>query len=101
MATGTSSGAPPPPTQGQKQAEGIYTVEGLRNLAGVRRPFLVEDVVLMGSTNIVIGDSGLGKTALVMQAGLCVSSGRPFLGHPVVEGPVLYCDGESNKDEFI
>jgi hypothetical protein len=88
-------------TPTEKETAGIYTIAGLRRQAGVRRSFLIEDLLLMGSTNILIGDSGLGKTPLLMQAGLCISSGRAFLGHSVVQGPVLYCDGESNIHEFI
>jgi hypothetical protein len=70
-------------------------------MATARREFRIEDLLLDRSVNILVGDSGLGKTPFGIQAGLCVASGTPFLGQAVVQGPVLYCDAESNMKDFI
>src|SRR6516165_2798549 len=42
----------------------------------------------------LIGDSGLGKSPLLMQAAACVATGTPFLGLPVRQGKVLVNDHE-------
>jgi RecA-family ATPase len=50
----------------------------------------------------VVGDSGLGKTPLGIQLGVCVAAGLPFMGLQVSQrGPVLYCDAESDPSGFL
>lgn len=63
-------------------------------------PSLVHGLIGAGTVNLLIGDSGLGKTALGVQLGMCVAGGVPFLGRPVEQGPVLYVDAESAQDGF-
>jgi hypothetical protein len=43
----------------------------------------------------LIGDSGLGKSPLLMQAAVCVATGTPFLGMKVRQGKVLLNDHEN------
>ena len=62
-----------------------YIVEGL---------FPAEDV------HGACGDSGLGKTPWAYQLGLCVATGKPFLGFPVQQGRVLYFDGENGLEQI-
>jgi hypothetical protein len=52
------------------------------------------------SVNIIVGDSGLGKTPLLVQKGLCVAAGIPFLGQPCRKGRVLYVDYENGLAGF-
>ena len=53
------------------------------------------------SLNLLAGDSGLGKTPLALQLALCKASGKPFLDNASEPaGPVLYCDFESDGDDF-
>lgn len=61
---------------------------------------IVEDMVQEDSVNILVGDSGIGKTPLLMQLGLCVSAGLPFLGLATRPGPVLYVDHENAKSDL-
>ena len=81
---------------------GIYTPEMLE--AGLKTdataPFLVEGLLQMNSLNLLVGDSGLGKTPLAIQMGICIAAGIDFLGRKVEKGPVLYCDAESRKSDF-
>lgn len=56
---------------------------------------IIDGLIPEQSVNIVIGDSGLGKTALMLEMALCVASGKPFLGLPVRQGAVLYVDYEN------
>lgn len=50
--------------------------------------------------NLIVGDSGIGKTPLLIQMGIAVASGLPFFGRPTVPGRVLYVDCESSVDSF-
>lgn len=63
-------------------------------------PSLVQGILGESSVNLLIGDSGLGKTALGVQLGMCVAGGIPFLGRPTTQGTVLYIDAESAQDGF-
>jgi hypothetical protein len=46
--------------------------------------------------NILVGDSGIGKSALAYQLGLAVASGSPFLEMPTTLGKVLLVDFENS-----
>lgn len=63
--------------------------------------WVVDKLLMQGTTNLLVGDSGLGKTPLAITLGLSVAAGVPFLGRPTHKGVVLYCDGESNMKRFI
>lgn len=81
---------------------GIYTpatlVEAVKKDA--KKPFLVDGLLRPRSVNLLVGDSGLGKTPLAIQMGVSIAAGRPLLGRAVQQGRVLYCDAESGKAEF-
>jgi hypothetical protein len=81
--------------------EGIFDYESLRGLASQQRDYRIDRLVPIRSIGVRVGDSGLGKTALSMMEGLAVASGRPFLGHGVAQGRVLYCDAESGAHECV
>lgn len=57
--------------------------------------YLIEGLLPSRTLGIVVGDSGLGKSPLLYQMGLCVAAGVPFLGRPVYKGRVLYFDYEN------
>ena len=46
---------------------------------------------------IVFGGSGEGKTFVVADAALCISTGHDYHGHAVDQGPVVYISGEGNS----
>jgi hypothetical protein len=56
---------------------------------------LIYGLIPRRSLGIVVGHSNLGKSPLLYQAGICVASGCPFLGHDVRRGRVLYLDFEN------
>jgi hypothetical protein len=60
---------------------------------------IVSGLVPEQSVNIWAGDSGLGKSALLIQLGICVAAGLPFLGQEVRKGPnrVLLADFENSR----
>jgi len=57
--------------------------------------YVLADWVPCGSVNILVGDSGLGKSPLLYQLAMCVASGRPFLGLRTIKGKVIYFDYEN------
>jgi len=51
------------------------------------------------SVSMLVGDSGLGKSPLAYQLGLCVAEGIPFLGMATEQGPVIYADFENGLQD--
>lgn len=51
---------------------------------------LLEDRGLLS----VIGDSGVGKSAVVLDMAACIVAGKPWKGRDVIQSPVLYVAGE-------
>jgi hypothetical protein len=49
---------------------------------------------------LFVGDSGLGKTPLLVMCGMAVAAGVDFLGHRVTPGPVIYGDAEMGIQAF-
>jgi hypothetical protein len=57
--------------------------------------YLIDGILPTRSIGLLVGDSGLGKSALLYQAAICIAGGVPFLGHTVRQGRVLYLDYEN------
>ena len=62
---------------------------------------VVEALIPEASICLAAGDSGLGKSAWAYQLGMCVASSKPFLGHSVKQGPVLYIDLENGREGIL
>jgi KaiC/GvpD/RAD55 family RecA-like ATPase len=103
----TSTPSPPPdsrPDPGAKlllqlkKRHGIYQdrelAECLRALPAAG--YLVDGLLQPCSVNILVGDSGIGKSALVYQLALAVAAGKPFLGHSCRPGKVVLVDYENS-----
>jgi hypothetical protein len=60
---------------------------------------LVEGLIRARSVSVLIGDSGLGKSPLAYQLGLCVAAGVPFLGFNTHQGLVVYADHENGAKD--
>lgn len=54
----------------------------------------VPDLVPRRGMGLVFGESGTGKTFLVLDLALSIASGLPFLGRDVKQGRVVYVAGE-------
>jgi hypothetical protein len=61
-----------------------------------RTHYRVDGLIPTSSVNILVGDSGIGKSPLVSQMALAVASGTPFLGQPTRQGKVLFMDYENS-----
>src|SRR5437016_4039871 len=83
------------------QTYGMYTGQALDSLKGkTAEPDLVAGWLPVRSVNILIGDSGVGKTPLAYQLGLCVAAGLPFLGAATRRGRVLILDFENGARDW-
>lgn len=88
-------------TPSELEALGIFTPKTLVSQAKEEPAWTVEGLFQATSVNLLIGDSGLGKTPLMVQLGVSVAAGLPFLGRPVRRGTVLYADFESSAKQFL
>jgi RecA/RadA recombinase len=57
---------------------------------------LVQGLIPPCSVNIMVGDSGIGKSPMAYQLGLSVAAGTPFLGMRTRPGKVAVIDYENN-----
>ena len=60
---------------------------------------LVEGLIPRRAVTFLIGDSGLGKSPLAYQLGLCVAAGAPFAGMKTEPGLVVMVDYENGLEE--
>jgi len=58
--------------------------------------YLIDGFLQPCSVNILVGDSGIGKSALVYQLALAVATGKPFLGQSCRPGKVVLVDYENS-----
>lgn len=56
--------------------------------------YLIDGLIEDRALSAVVGASGAGKSAVVLDMILCVSKGLPWKGHPVKRTRVLYIAGE-------
>lgn len=76
----------------------------LSTLAGEPIPeqkWIIRDMIPAGEPVLFSGDGGLGKSQLLLQLGVAVSTGEPWIGNPVQQrGPVIYLSCEDDKDHL-
>jgi len=63
--------------------------------------YLVEGWIPTRSVGFLLGDSGLGKSALMYQLGICVATGSSFLGHATRKGRVVIADFENGISDVL
>lgn len=77
-------------------AEGFDGPKTLKVKSQKTYPFLMDELFQYGTFNLLVGNSGVGKSPLLAQMGISIASGRDFLNRKIlVPGTVLYLDGES------
>lgn len=86
---------PLPPREPPAQMH-IYAANTLYGKQIEATPMIVRDMIPVGLT-VLAGQPKRGKSWLALALGLCVTQGRPFLGHEVRRGAVLYLDIESRE----
>jgi hypothetical protein len=60
------------------------------------RQWLIPAILPKEGIALIFGPPGCGKSFLTMNWSLCIASGRSWLGHPVLRGPVAYIAGEGS-----
>ena len=66
----------------------ILSVTQLRSLPPPE--WLVDEILPASSFAFLYGPSGVGKSFVALDLALSIATGRPWHGHPVKQGPVLY-----------
>jgi hypothetical protein len=89
-----------PPTITPKLLElGLHTPDSLDRVCAAEdhRQWIVDGLISQGSVNLAAGDSGLGKSPLFYQLGICIAAGIPWLGVNTSPGRVIYVDLENGE----
>ena len=73
----------------------LYTAAEL--LALPPPTFLIERVLPEGGFSVLYGASGTFKTFVALDMALCVATGRPWHGHAVQQGFVIYISAEGGR----
>lgn len=60
------------------------------------RQWLIPSILPKEGIALLYGPPGCGKSFLTMAWSLSIASGRQWLGHPVLQGPVAYIAGEGS-----
>lgn len=89
--------------EGWRSKWALHTPGTLRNRARQlgASEYLIEGMLPVRSIGLLVGDSGLGKSPLVYQAGICVAAGIPFLGRETRQGRVVIADFENGLGEMV
>ena len=62
--------------------------------------YLIKGILPRRSIGLLVGDSGLGKSPLTYQAGICIAAGVPFLGRETTQGNVVIADFENGLGDI-
>lgn len=79
---------------------GVFTFATFQDVVAKEQEWMVDGLLMERSVNLLVGDSGLGKTPFGVSLGICIAAGIPFMGREVRQGRVLYCDTESTQHDF-
>jgi hypothetical protein len=82
-----------------KKRWGIKSGSDVREVGAKPVEYLIDGLVPRGTLVVLVGNSGLGKSPLTYQLGLCVGSGIDFLGRKTRVGRVLMLDYENGAAE--
>lgn len=63
-------------------------------------PTIIDGILKKGAKMICTGDSKSGKTCLLTNLAICISEGWEWLGHPCMQGKVLYINMEVMQSDF-
>ena len=84
-----------------KKEHNVYTPTELNSQLQMMEEnlYIVDGLIPARSLGVLVGDSGLGKSAYLYQLALCVATGIPFNGYPTTCGKVLYLDFENGLSD--
>lgn len=71
------------------------TLDAYRDLPPTE--YVVDGLIEHRGMSSVIGDSGVGKSAVVLDMAACIAAGRPWHGRRTIQCPVAYIAGEGYR----
>ena len=85
--------------QEQREQGRRFRLLHIGEVVGDIRPpeYLIDGVIETGTFGEIFGDPGSYKTFVALSMLLSVASGRPWYGHGVQQGPVVYIVGEGRQ----
>jgi AAA domain len=63
--------------------------------------YLIKGILPVRLIGLLLGDSGLGKSPLMYQAGVCIAAGQAFLGRETRKGSVVIADFENGLSDMV
>lgn len=94
LAASAAPGAQPP--EPEKPARRIRFLPDSEFENRPPRQWLIPSLLPKEGIALLYGPPGCGKSFLSMAWSLCIATGRQWLGHPVLQGPVAYIAGEGS-----
>lgn len=79
---------------------GLTDLGDLAKRQAPARMWTVDGWIPHKQISLLYGDGGIGKTTLLMQMGLSIASGRPFMGLSTVRRKVLLISAEDELEEI-
>jgi hypothetical protein len=108
---GTGSALEPAGDESHTEARGwrLFTLEDAHKPREPRK-YLVQGLIKLPSLSIVYGPPGTLKTWFMIDMGMCIASGQPWLpplsreagvvGWSTMQSPVLWCDFDNGADDM-
>jgi AAA domain-containing protein len=78
----------------------VYDLAELQALPKPQMVYVIEPIVPIPGVTLLHGRFGTGKTAILMTESVAVASGKPFLGLPTKQGPVLVIEADMPDPGF-
>lgn len=94
LAASAAPGAQPP--EPEKPARRIRFLPDSEFENRPPRQWLIPMILPKEGIALIYGPPGCGKSFLTMAWSLCIATGKQWLGHPVLQGPVAYIAGEGS-----
>jgi len=79
----------PPPRR-----KGLFFAQWKQAEIEMDRPYLIDEVLESGSMIVTYGDSNTGKTFIALDQAYHIAAGKPWNGHAVRQGGVVYVASE-------
>lgn len=84
----------------ETQDDGLFELLSLDELTarhGKKPDMLIEGFLTKGSTTMITGLPGTGKSPIAQHMSVCIALGKPWAGHTTMAGRVLYLAAESHS----
>ena len=99
VAVSESVAVPEKTIDGSRFKEGRFKLYTAADALAPQPPidWIIENIFQAGSLSLAVGEPGSKKTYSLLDSGVCVARGDPWLGHPTLARSVLLVDEESGR----